>query len=527
MFNRQDLWNTLKTNQIVAGELPEISEMAIPWYIRLMQGFAGWLAALFLLIFFGVMFGQLFREANGSLLMVVGLLCNAASYVIIKNDKNDFLSQFGMAISLCGQLMFAIGLFWMYKFNDLNGVPFFILALYQIILSWLIPQFIHRFLTTVFGLLSFLIALNIFGVYGIGTALTAVALGFIWLREHQWGVNRNFWEPIGYALATTIVISNGFLLSSKFLFYRFNTAKSGWLFEHAAQLSSLLISLVIINVVWSLLREYKKGLDQNSTKLALLASIVIAIISYKIFGLSAGLLVVILGFARQRVTLIVLGSLAMISFFSWYYYNLQSTLLIKSIYLIVMAIVFMFCWFILPKVTNKAKTDKTDSFHINSLTLDKTIAIVVVIAILLAININIRGKQLLLTDGEIVLLKMAPVDPRSIMQGDYMRLRFDLQNEILNDRNRGTFQQGQIIVNRGENNIATFEKIFNDEELKPNQFLIPYKIRNYRVVFTTDAFYFQEGKASHFQKAVYGEFRVSKDGEVILSNMVDKDFIVL
>jgi uncharacterized membrane-anchored protein len=527
MLNPEQLWNTLKSSQLVSGDVPKDSEMSIPWYIRVMQGFAGWLAAIFLLVFFGVMFGQLFRQANSSLLMVVGLLCNAASYVIIKNDKNDFLSQFGMAVSLCGQLMFAIGLFWMFDFYRLNGVPFFMLAVYQIILSWLIPNFIHRFLTTVFGLLSFLIALNIFGVYGIGTALTAVVLAFIWLREEQWGTNRNFWEPIGFALATTIVISNGFLLSRKFLFYNFREEKSGWLFEHAAQLSSILISLVIINVVWTLLKEYRKNLDENSTRLALFASIVLVIISYKIFGMSAGLLVVILGFARQRISLMVLGSLAVLSFFSWYYYNLHVTLLVKSIYLVVMGAVFMFCWYVLPKLTHTLQTRNKDWFQLRSLSKQKLSAIAAVILVLVAVNFNIRGKQQLLKDGEIVLLKLAPVDPRSIMQGDFMRLRFDLQNKILNDKNRGSHEQGYIVVNRGENNLAVFEKIYNNEELKQNQFLIPYKIRNYRVILTTDAFYFQEGKAAHFQKAEYGEFRVSKDGDVLLSNMVDKDFKIL
>jgi uncharacterized membrane-anchored protein len=527
MYNREELWNTLKGHQIVEGEIPVESEIEIPWYIRLMQGFAGWLAAIFLLLFFGFMFGVLFRQANSSLLIVVGILCNVASYLIIRFDKNDFLSQFGMAISLCGQSMFAIGLFWMFNFNDLNGAPFFVLAMYQFTLSWLIPHFIHRFLTTVFGMLSFLISLNILGIYGIGTALTAAALAFIWLREHQWGNKRYLWEPIGYALATTIIISNGFLLSSRFLFSNFKAEKSGWLFEHSAQLSSLLISLVIINVVWVLLKEYKRNLDENSTRLALFASIIIAMISFKVFGLSAGVLIVILGFARQRVTLMVLGSLAMISFFSWYYYNLNVTLLIKSLYLIITGIVFMGCWFLMPKLTNTAKTKRKNSFQLKTLNIESSIVLVVIIGILIAINLNIRDKNQLLKQGEIVLLKLAPVDPRSLMQGDYMSLRFDVQNQILNDSNKGTYQQGYIIVTRGENNIATFEKLYDDEKLGVNQFKLPYKIKNYSVIFTTDAFYFQEGKANHFQKAEYGEFRVSKDGEALLSNMIDKDFNIL
>ncbi|MFX7329222.1 GDYXXLXY domain-containing protein, partial [Acinetobacter baumannii] len=33
-------------------------------------------------------------------------------------------------------------------------------------------------------------------------------------------------------------------------------------------------------------------------------------------------------------------------------------------------------------------------------------------------------KEMLLKEGQLVLLPLAPVDPRSLMQGDYMALRY-------------------------------------------------------------------------------------------------------
>ena len=43
---------------------------------------------------------------------------------------------------------------------------------------------------------------------------------------------------------------------------------------------------------------------------------------------------------------------------------------------------------------------------------------------------NIIKNESVLNDGEIVLLRLRPVDPRSIMQGDYMALRFSLGDQI-------------------------------------------------------------------------------------------------
>ncbi|MGL5293385.1 MAG: GDYXXLXY domain-containing protein, partial [Aeromonas sp.] len=44
------------------------------------------------------------------------------------------------------------------------------------------------------------------------------------------------------------------------------------------------------------------------------------------------------------------------------------------------------------------------------------------LAILVAINIAVWHHERALSQGEVVLLELAPVDPRSLMQGDYMRL---------------------------------------------------------------------------------------------------------
>ncbi len=49
---------------------------------------------------------------------------------------------------------------------------------------------------------------------------------------------------------------------------------------------------------------------------------------------------------------------------------------------------------------------------------------------------NIIKNESILNDGETVLLRLRPVDPRSIMQGDYMALRFSLGDDVKRGRER-------------------------------------------------------------------------------------------
>ena len=50
--------------------------------------------------------------------------------------------------------------------------------------------------------------------------------------------------------------------------------------------------------------------------------------------------------------------------------------------------------------------------------------------IIFLVNFAIWQKQTHLDKGEEIFLELAPVDPRSLMQGDYMALRFELSDAI-------------------------------------------------------------------------------------------------
>ena len=52
------------------------------------------------------------------------------------------------------------------------------------------------------------------------------------------------------------------------------------------------------------------------------------------------------------------------------------------------------------------------------------------LAILALVNFSIYQQEQQLANGDIVVFDLAPVDPRSLMQGDYMALNYQITNQI-------------------------------------------------------------------------------------------------
>ena len=61
------------------------------------------------------------------------------------------------------------------------------------------------------------------------------------------------------------------------------------------------------------------------------------------------------------------------------------------------------------------------------------IALAWVVVVLAMVGNSIAAKEALLKNGTVTYLELAPVDPRSLMQGDYMALRFGIANDVRRD----------------------------------------------------------------------------------------------
>ena len=158
----------------------------------------------------------------------------------------------------------------------------------------------------------------------------------------------------------------------------------------------------------------------------------------------------------------------------------------------------------------------------------KLIAVLAGLIILLAVNFTIYQREKLLADGRVVLLELAPVDPRSLMQGDYMALRFKVATDSFPGWNvERKSVDGRLVVALDERGVASFKRLADNTPLAANEAVLQYRIRSNQIKFATNAFFFEEGSGQKYQTARYGEFRVSADGEMLLNNLRGADLAVL
>lgn len=160
----------------------------------------------------------------------------------------------------------------------------------------------------------------------------------------------------------------------------------------------------------------------------------------------------------------------------------------------------------------------------------KTIYIVTLVLALVAVNWSIYQKEQLLEHGQVVLLKLAPVDPRSLMQGDYMVLNFELSEDVIREladkgmRDRySAAVDGFVNIELDSNRVAQFVST-STERSPSSQIALQFRLRSGQVKFATNAYFFQEGRAEELDTAAYGEFRVAEDGELLLLALRDMDF---
>jgi len=162
----------------------------------------------------------------------------------------------------------------------------------------------------------------------------------------------------------------------------------------------------------------------------------------------------------------------------------------------------------------------------------RKLAVTALLLILGIINWSIFTKEKQLSDGQIVYLELAPVDPRSLMQGDYMALRYTVAGQIYQalpkKEKTGSWRHyvqasdGYVVVSLDNKNIASYRSLYQQQALENSELLLHYRVRNGQVKFASNAFFFQEGDAKLYSPARYGQFRVSKDGELLLAALFDK-----
>jgi uncharacterized membrane-anchored protein len=139
---------------------------------------------------------------------------------------------------------------------------------------------------------------------------------------------------------------------------------------------------------------------------------------------------------------------------------------------------------------------------------------------------SVVQKEILLRKGKTVYLALAPVDPRSLMQGDYMVLNYEHSRHLLPE-NLG--KRAYCVLKTDNKGVGTFVRYQKKvQPLNPNEVaILCYRNASEGISIGAESYFFEEGKAQAFEQAKYGVLKVDAKGKQVLVGLANDSFELL
>jgi uncharacterized membrane-anchored protein len=141
----------------------------------------------------------------------------------------------------------------------------------------------------------------------------------------------------------------------------------------------------------------------------------------------------------------------------------------------------------------------------------------------------VKGHEQTLAQGDLILLELAPVDPRSLMQGDYMALRFAADDQLANGSVyiESSIKTSYAYFTLDAQGRGEFAAVGDAPSSEPDQISMRIRKINGRYSIGPNAFFFQEGTGGQLEAAKWGGFRVATDGSALLVSLHDAELQAL
>ena len=326
-----NLWLQLRSAGLVEGNPPVLGVTTAPWYVRVMLGVAGWIGALFLLLFVGVGLTFVVKSAGAS--FVLGLVASAAAGLLFRvQADNDFFAQFGLAVSLAGQglVLWALGS-WLPREQGQIALA---MALFQSVLFCLLPNLVHRVWVAWTGAVAVVLALAHWHLQAYGPGLLSAACAGIWLNEFRYAKHGAILRACGYGLTLALMAAVALVTwmaggGGNWLWHPGRAWPPGSKY-HLWIGAGMGGAALLWTVRRLLMREAVQPASTEGWAM-LGAAGVVALASLKAIGLAPATLMLLLGYGNGNRLLAGLGVTALLGYLSFYYHSLQATLLYKSV----------------------------------------------------------------------------------------------------------------------------------------------------------------------------------------------------
>jgi uncharacterized membrane-anchored protein len=457
-----------------------------PWPAILLTALGAWLSALPLIYFVDLLLGDALDQGAVPYFVAALAVCQAAVLLRVKTVP-VFVEQLAVPLLLVGVSVLARALF-----RDLaDPAAAAAVAATLLAVACLIPQ---SWLRTVLGAAACIFTVTIFAPQWNSNAPHALFVGLLAVVA--------LWLPMLRSQhAGLVALSNGWVLAALAgLAYW-----SGITLLNAPGIDMQLVSLLLAAAAAAWTGRCWPSLRTGGS--ACTAAAVIGL-AWLMPSLGAVLLILAVCATRRHWRLAAAAGVAAAWIVGAFYYQLAYPLATKALIMLAAgAFLGLVAWSALRRgFAAGASSDRGRPW----ITL-------CALAVLAVVNVSIWQKEDLIAEGKPVFIELGPADPRSLMQGDYMRLSFKIP-PTGRDQFQGTDRPRAVgkIDARG---VVTLERLDRGGALGPGEIGIELTRDGNRWTVATDAWYFKEGGGARLANARYGEFRVAPDGRALLVGM--------
>jgi uncharacterized membrane protein len=332
----QEMWASLLKAGLIEGAAPETEELGSPWYVKVLLGFSGWLAAIFLLGFIGLGFKIVIK--NSILSFAIGAIMIGGAFAILRIPKNEFVEHLALAVSLAGQALVVFAIFDILNRNE--KVAWLLVVLLQVPLAILMPNFVHQVFSSFFAAFAFNMSMTFWHWPYVVSGAVMLLAALCWLNEFHYPSQIRKMQAIGYGFVLALIqIKGTALFGNRIMWWRFTQhQQSLWT---KPWMGEVLTGVVTLYVVWHLLRRYGQRISDRISIIALSGTVLLCVASMKVQGITVGMVIMLLGYAGANRILLGLGIVSLLFYISSYYYLLDAMLLSKSLTLLIVGMVLL------------------------------------------------------------------------------------------------------------------------------------------------------------------------------------------
>lgn len=357
-----------QTNQTINHNLEDDT----PWFIQVFFGLSGFLASLFFIGFLTLLLQNTGALESTIATFLIGILLNVGGILLFKNQitsRSMFLNSLALTLSVAGQ---AYVMYALVSGEIEHSLGVWLYLFIQSALTFIVPNFMYRLLSSLASLGCVVYLLNEYQLPELSLGLLALIAIISHLQRNQllrhapvkWLLAAfDSIKAIGYASAMILLGVSVYFIAVE---YRGSFNNDAETLRYNYYLAQSLLTIASLYAAYLILKRYHpksfSSVSVVNSSIFFGIIILLGILSIYVSGLLATSLIIIIAVANSQRLLLGLGLTALVSYIFWYYYQLDTSLLVKSASMLLIGIVLLLIrWLFIKSYIANIKLSANDN----------------------------------------------------------------------------------------------------------------------------------------------------------------------